>query len=427
MISSVTFDQSFCRRTLERVVWRRDFQHVAKAEQNAFRETLLANALQSATGCFAPSNQLLTSFPLHGKIVYRLIQTPDELVVRKLQMNLKQCSPAALEGRSQIVRNLRLLLEEGVPYRVYRLDIRSFFESFDRQHVLHLVNSLCTLSPQSKLLIAALFKRHADLGGTGLPRGLALSAALSELLMRDFDRKVRWANDTFFFARYVDDIIIVTSAREIVSDFLKNIQSWLPCGLTLNHQKKSIVDTAGKVSKVDAPCINRLLAFNYLGYKFDVSNPTKLVARNISDGKLFRKVIVDITEKKIKKIKTRIIRSLMDFLKTGDWPLLKDRIVFLTQNFSVYNPKAGGKKVAGIYFSYPLATLESPGLRNLDSFLRNAVLGKQGRIFARTSTLLTGKRRRELLGYSFVRGHTDRSFVHFSSQRISNIQKCWTN
>lgn len=419
------FDQSFCRTTLSQVVWKRDFRGVPKAEQGAFREALLTQAIASASVGFAPTHQPLLSFPLKGKTVYMVGATPDELVVRKLRLNLKVCSSSLLESRTQIVRCLSLLLEEGVPYRVYRLDIRSFFESFDAAHVLKSISDVRRLSPKSKGLIASLLARHSDMGGTGIPRGLAISSTLSELLMNDFDARVQRASDTFFFARYVDDIIVVTSARETASEFLSKMRSWLPPGLEFNSTKMTIADTGGRLQKVDSPVSQVLLRFDYLGYGFTVRNPLKSETKNFKDGDLAREVEIDIATKKLKKIKTRLVRSFLDFSKTSDWPLLKDRVAYLTQNFSVYNPKAGGKKIAGIFYSYPLAREYSPGLKELDSFLRNAALAKNGRLFASTSGLLSGQQRRALLRYSFSRGHASKNFVHFSPQRIREIQRCW--
>lgn len=255
---------------------------------------------------------------------------------------------------------------------------------------------------------------------------MAISSTLSELLMRDFDVCVQRASDTFFFARYVDDIIVVTSAREIASDFLAKMRSWLPPALNLNPTKMEIADTGGRVQKINSTVAPTLLRFEYLGYRFTVRNPLKSETKKINkDGVLLRDVEIDIATKKIKKIKTRLVRSFLEFSKNGDWSLLKDRVAFLTQNFSVYNPKAGGKKIAGIFYSYPLAKEFSPGLKDLDSFLRNAALAKNGRLFANTSGLLSGQQRRDLLRYSFSRGHASKSFVHFSPQRIREIQSCW--
>lgn len=425
MLFSTPFDQSFCRTTLSQVLCKRDFRRVPKHGQDMFREALLAQAIHRASVGFAHTQQPLLSFPLKGKTVYRLAETSDELVLRKLTLNLKACSSLLLESRVQIVRCLSLLLEEGVPYRVYRLDIRSFFESFDTTHILKTIGELRRLSPKSKSLIADLLARQKDVGGTGIPRGLALSSILSELLMYDFDARVRRVPDTFYFARYVDDIIVVTSARETVSDFLDKIRTSLPPGLELNPSKTRIADTKGRSQKINSTVSQDLLSFDYLGYRFTVRNPLKADTKNSSESAPSRELELDIATRKLRKIKTRLVRSFLEFSKNGDWSLLKDRVAFLTQNFSVYNPKAGGKKLAGIYYSYPLTRQFSRGLKELDAFLRNAALSKNGRLFARTSAILSGQQRRALLRYSFARGHARRTFVHFSPQRVSEIQRCW--
>lgn len=420
-------DQSFCRKTLERVLRKHDFRNVPVASHKAFREAVLTDAATSAATSFnAPTNPL-TSFPLRGKQVYRLVGVQDELVLRQLVRNVKRCMPRASEGRSKIVTNLGLLLAEGVPYRVYRLDVRSFYESFQKHEVLSVLNELRKLSPQSKNLIETLLTSHSAIGGLGIPRGLSLSAVLSDLLMKQFDHWIRSGVDTFFYARYVDDIIIITSAREKPPKFLTSIRSSLPLGLSLNPSKRQIVEVLNKVEKVKASCAPPIFSFDYLGYAFTVSNPTNAEAGKKKNSELNRIVVIDIASRKIKKFKTRIVRAFLDFIRTSDWDLLRDRIAYLTQNFSVYNAKAGGKKLAGIYHSYPLVNTESGALLELDRYLRNAVLASSGRVFSKSASLLSAKQKRQLLRSSFVRGHSKQSFMHFSGHRISDIQRCWEN
>lgn len=425
MTRESSFDQSFCRKTLERVLYKSDFRGIPTLAQDNFREQLLSQTLGSAMSHFDPPAAPLIGFPLKGKTVYRLARHQDELVERKLRLNLKRCTSLGADGRSQIVKNLKLFLEEGVPYRIYRLDIRSFFESFEKNHIFDTVSSIKTLSPHSRNLIEALLNAHTAIGGRGVPRGLSISAVLSEILMQDFDQKMRWASNTFYYSRYVDDIIIVSSAREDEESFLLELRSCLPPELELNPDKTSIIAATARVAKESSTIAPTLLQFDYLGYQFSVKNPTKQEAGNTKDGQLYRKVHVDIARKKIKRMKTRVARSFLSHAKSNDWGLLRDRIAFLTQNFSVYNPKAGGKKIAGIYHSYPLISDDAAGLKELDRFLRNAVLSKKGRVFSITNTIIPAHQKRQLLAYSFARGHRNRSFIHFSAARISQIQSCW--
>ncbi|MNN38886.1 reverse transcriptase [compost metagenome] len=202
------------------------------------------------------------------------------------------------------------------------------------------------------MLIERILQFHSATGGSGIPRGLSLSAVLSEVLMRDFDNSVRKCKNVFHYSRYIDDMIVISSSREQIFEFIENLKHWLPPGLALNSEKTSIINLSDRVKATSVS--EEPLHFEYLGYHFFISNPTKKQAGKAKDGDLFRTVTVDIAKSKIKKIKTRISRAFISFLKTGDWELLLDRISYLTNNFSVYNAKAGGKKVAGIHHSYPL-------------------------------------------------------------------------
>lgn len=421
------YDQSFNKKTLERVFQKIDFVEIkTSAELEAFREDTLNRAMASAASGFSKAANPLVSFPLHGRQVFMLPSLWDELVARKLCSNIKKTSKVTSRGRTQIVSNLRLLLEEGVPFRVYRLDVKSFYESFKTSQVIAKVGELAELSPLSKRLLHDLLGCHAALGGTGIPRGLALSAALSEYLMRDFDHKVGGHAEVFFFSRYVDDIIVITSAREDAAVFIRQIENMLPSGLRLNATKRQVEEAGNRVSpKKPVDSTVHLFKFDYLGYSFQIGEPVK--DKNKAAGDHYRTVVVDIAEKKIIRFKTRISRSLIDFVKSGDWFLLRDRIKFLTKNFSVYNAKAGGKKIAGIFHSYPLAASDAEGIASLDKFLRNAILSKNGRIASLLSPKLTGAQKRQLLSNSFADGHAKASFVYFSGPRLKQIQECWKN
>lgn len=268
---------------------------------------------------------------------------------------------------------------------------------------------------------------HTPIGGTGLPRGLSLSATLSDLLMQSFDGEIQAHDEVFFYSRYVDDIMIITSSREESSKFIRSVEKALPRGLTLSPAKRQVVGASEKVAPTNpgAPAPT-LFNFDYLGYAFHVREPVRQDKKK-KPADYHRSVTVDIAARKIMRFKMRISRAFLDFSKTGDWPLLKDRIKFLTKNFSVYNAKAGGKKIAGIYHSYPLVTNDADGLKNLDHFLRNATLSKSGRTSSLSSTKLTASQKREILSHSFARGHANRAFVHFSGERLKQIQEIWKN
>ena len=423
------YDQTFSKKSLERMFQKRDFIGIGTPhDQEIFRENILSLAVDSANISFGKSSNPLIKFRLGGKAVFKFCQLSDELIARKLCENIKRSFKPTSAGRSQIVMNLRLLLEEGIPFRVYRLDIKSFYESFQPSYLLSAINNLPHLSPHSKTLMQNLLSCHASLGGNGVPRGLSLSAPLSDLLMHDFDKRMQSNEDVFFYSRYVDDIIVITSVRETSTIFVRDVKKLLPPGLSLNRHKRNIESAHKQVNPKKSSDLNDipLFSFDYLGYAFLVREPQKDSKINRS-GDHYRSVAVDVAAKKVTRFKTRIARSFIDFSKTGNFGLLKDRIKFLTKNFSVYNAKAGGKKIAGIFHSYPLISNDANALKNLDYFLKNAVLSKSGRIFSQSSLMLSARQKRELLAHSFVRGYAERQFVYFSGPRLKEIQACWKN
>lgn len=105
MSRASSFDQSFCIKTLERVLWKRDFLGVPAAGQAALRDQLLSQALASAISHFDPPSIPLAGFPLKGKNCLSLGGHQDELV-EKASAELKRCTSLAAEGRSQIVKIL---------------------------------------------------------------------------------------------------------------------------------------------------------------------------------------------------------------------------------------------------------------------------------------------------------------------------------
>lgn len=391
------------------------------ADQDAFKAGMAQAATLSALSNFGGTNPILR-FHLKRKAAYRIRTLPDEIVVRKLALNIKKITKPRRSDRSEIVSNLCRFLEEGVPYRIYRLDVKSYYESFKHSDIRERLLSLPDLCPLDRRHLDALLGHFSTLGGTGLPRGMAISAIVSDALMADFDSWVLSNPSVYFFGRYVDDIVIVTNLTEDPSVFLGQVKKMLPDGLALNEMKLSVSTLRERPQQIKAALPLHKCDVDYLGYRFSVFDPSET---SIAGKKGFRLVAVEVAPSKVERFKTRIVRSFRDFSKTGDSGSLVDRIKFLTSNFSVYDRTTCKRKLAGIYYGYPLLSVNSDSLEQLDKFLRNAVLSSKGRVFKESSPALTSTVKRTLLSLSFRAGHKEHRFVHFSSSRICQIQECW--
>ena len=114
------------------------------------------------------------------------------------------------------------LLNEGVPKWVIRLDIKHFYESIDRKRQMERFIEDGRLNFQSIYLLKSLFEEPVIASMNGLPRGLSISSAISELYMKYFDLDVRRQDGVYFYARFVDDIIVFCNSQKSQEDELKS-------------------------------------------------------------------------------------------------------------------------------------------------------------------------------------------------------------
>lgn len=403
-----------------------DFYADKNLKQEIYKNNIITNAVKSAETNFNGINPLNFSI-LKSKKVYRVNDFFNELVLRKVNSNIKNAFKVrGLPGRETIVANIARLISEGVPYRIYRLDVKSFYESFLINEVLIKVENNFHLSLPTKRLIRHLLEDNSSYNGSGLPRGISISATLSEIMMNSFDSDVRNMDGVYFYARYVDDIIILTNCFNDENKFVEQLGFLLPEGLSFNkrREKKNIESFIHKVEIYKTGKCQHSISFEYLGYKFAVFPPKPI--NGIKPDHHFRDVVLDIADRKTAKIKTRIVRSIIDYNNNNDFDLLLLRIKYLTSNFSVSDKDRERKRLAGIYYNYhQISANEAKALAELDKFLKIAILSNSGKVYSQFFSKTDVIKRRKLRNFSFSKGFSNKSFVHFSALSLNKIQECW--
>ncbi|WP_322405195.1 antiviral reverse transcriptase Drt3a [Massilia luteola] len=407
------YDQSIHSKSLYKALRRSDFHQVFDLRDDACRAAILdrAVAVGEKGGWDIPP---LKISKLKGKNIYSFPEFHDELLIRKINNNIRHFRKIKNPARTSIVTNLSRIAAEAVSYRIYRLDVKSFFESFSISHVLKNVDDIHILSLATKRVLRDLFKHFSASGGTGIPRGLAISSTLSELMMAEFDTNIKHMDNVFFYARYVDDIVIVTSAVECQSSFTKLISSLLPDGLKLSRKKQEII-TVPKATKAST----FKFSVEFLGYKFDVQDPGAV--------NTCRQVNLGISDGKLKKIKTRLVLAIKDYCKTKNMADLISRVQFLCGNLALADRDRGRQRLAGIFFNYHLIQPSSPscGLSELDRFLHYAITSGRGPIFQAFKLNSTPAERKRLASFSFSKGFHGKVFMHYTGAKLKNIQECW--
>ncbi len=405
------YDSTFNSHTLQRQLRAHDIHTYPVLNDPVQRDAHVAQAVALARKGFQTLN--LSSHELKGATIYQPSSIQEDLVLRKAQENLKRITSVKQSDRLDIIRCIQSLCAEGVPYRVYKIDIKKFYESVDTESLVNSLKQDIPNSPASLLVIGSFFGALTKLAIPGLPRGLAISAVLSEYLLRRFDKAAYRKEGVFYYARYVDDMLFITKGDEAPKQFFKLLSSKLPPGLGFNNSKTWTYDFL-PYDKNNADKLEN--TFDFLGYQFAINTISKNQERTIS---------LDIAPKKVKRAKTRLVVSFRRFISDGNFKDLEDRIKILTSNYSFFDHKEQVKRLAGIYYSYRLIDMPSNGLKELDIFLKKMILSNTGNVCGQLSKALSLTQRRKLLKYSFHRNFEDRNHFDFSNQRLETLIRCW--
>ncbi len=383
---------------------------------------------------------------------------PNKLIIRKLNDNIKRIYKDEQANRRIIIAQVKTLLSETCPYWVIKTDIKRFYESIDRDRIISKFHDDSLLSYHSMHLLKKVFSNPTLSGTSGVPRGMNISATLSEIYMRKFDKWIRRVEGVYYYARFVDDIIIFSNSLANCISLIANLDSKLSDlaeGLKINNLKTELYD--GKTLKAINIQNGKVLAkskkLEYLGYSFikekeQINVPVPKTFKNVEKLKYtienkFSTFLPDkipylefnaiqsskdntlkvtIAEKKLKKIKTRIVKALFDFSKNKDFILLEKRVKFLTGNYSIRKSEEGNDLRAGIYYNY-LQVNDLKVFDELNSFFRKSIYSK--RVSFGGKIALTPLQKRQLSKYCFVAGFKLKVYNQFTYSEISQIINCW--
>jgi hypothetical protein len=344
--------------------------------------------------------------------IFKIKGFTDHIVLKKINYDLCKLYKSKQANRHLIIRQVVVLLQETTPMTIIRLDVKNFYRTINREKILKKIIDDPLLSFKGKRLIRKLFDSEQIAATTGLPRGINISAILSEIYMREFDSSMVQLPGVYYYARYVDDILIFCfDNHKAIRDSATKLLFELT-GLKINENKLSII-TRGKCKCIKTcKCKGDAVRFEYLGYSF-----------SFSDVAAEEGLIVSLAAKKIKKIKERIIRSFLDYMQNEDFDLLKKRIIFLTGNNPIKTRKSG-ELYSGIFFNYP-HLINNECLINLNSFLRKTITARDNAFGRKLRPLLCRRQRRELYQYCFISGFRDIRKNHLGTKESKQIRKCW--
>ena len=372
----------------------------------------------------------LNSFEVKNKRVWRTKSHKETLILRLTNSLLKKIFKVKQANRNLITNQITNLISSGQSYYILRTDIKNFYESVPYSKILKQIESDHIFSVQLKYILKKI-KDKCLSQNKGLPRGICFSPTLAERFLREFDDSIRQNDSVFYYGRYVDDIIIFYKNNDKFN--LKKLKEYLPFELALNESKtiEFILNCrchkfciCGNNCKCSNKCKCKYDAtkdylLEYLGYNFTFSD----IPINSDKAK---EVKITLATSKIKKMKTRIVLAVLDYLKSNNFNLLEKRIQFLTSNYPVYETIENSNLKAGIYYSYPMIN-KFEDLDNLDVYLKKLIFSKNNSLGNKINAALDETEKQKIVKFSFKYGHIERRLAKFSAEDIDLIKKCWKN
>lgn len=421
--------QPFTSSALKRNLSESEKAYYFKKNNSDELESLISDAVLIANENFR-SGVSVKKLNIKGRCVYTASCLKEKIILRHCNANLKCLESLLPKQRNTIINELKIYLKEGTPFKIYRLDIKSFFESINLPQLFQYLHNEQRLSRHTKNLLEWYLKACERIHSSkGLPRGLEISPMLSELYLAEFDNIIHSHPEVFYYSRFVDDMVIISNGYECETSFMRLIQGSLPKGLFLNKNKLKVSPCIPKRSKGDKGQDKLLHKFDFLGYSFSIIDTP--LSKNGEVNSHYRKIIVDLSNSRLKKIKTRLAKSFYSYHANGNFKLLLDRVCFLTSNRDLnrkiksLSSLEKSKVSTGIYYSNAKLDVDSISLKQLDDFLVYCVHSNTGRLHSLVKKSFNSKQKNELLRNSFRKGFLNRVYRKYNFKRYTEITKIW--
>lgn len=129
------------------------------------------------------------------------------------------------------------------PCFALKCDVQKFFFRIDQRTLLTILKRKLQ-DPGVEWLLEEIIDSFSsnEAGGKGLPIGNLTSQLFANVYMNEFDQFVKHELKVKYYARYTDDLIVLSSDRDYLTGLINPIQNFLAERLALNlHPKKTVI------------------------------------------------------------------------------------------------------------------------------------------------------------------------------------------
>lgn len=367
--------------------------------------------------------QIVVDTTISAKPVYKTAHTLENiLTLKQLQYNFRKLYKVKQSNRYSIISQLKNILDDGFPKIIIKTDIKEFYESIPHDKLLKKIFDENLLTHLSKRFIQQILNEFKTITATtkGVPRGIGISPYLTELYMRDVDEKIKSIPNVMYYARYVDDIVVIfmPNIDNTTHNYKQEIKDiFVLEGLTMNEDSDKTIEISLLDKKTPAKYI-----LEYLGYKFLFGFENREFE---SSGKKSTRVvksdlILTISTRKKTRYGERLLKAFTIYQNQAKGnekqarKIFIKRIKFLMSNTRLVNNKRN--VITGIYYTNSLTNTNSD-FQVLDRYFSRLI-----RMFSLPTALANRISPRN----SFVKGFNPFCISKFNAIELNTIMKSWT-
>ncbi|MEO0917570.1 MAG: RNA-directed DNA polymerase, partial [Pseudomonadota bacterium] len=174
-----------------------------------------------------------------GRHLFLLDDYRTVLALRAAAAAVAKANRIRPTSRDKTVQGTLEALFDATPSHVVRCDFSSFYENINVRQVIDEIYADTRTHPYLKRILNGLQQNGILVPDTpGIPRGLGLSATLSELRLKVFDDAIRNLPSVYRYFRFADDFVVFTIGDP--AETIKLIQGLCGQDLKLNRQKTKV-------------------------------------------------------------------------------------------------------------------------------------------------------------------------------------------
>lgn len=341
--------------------------------------------------------------------------------IKQLQYNLRNVFKVRQANRHQILSNIKIFLDSKIPVYIIRTDISGFYESIPQKSLIKSVVENSLLNYKSKSFIRGILREYETTKDKslipenyGVPRGIGISSYLSELYMRDLDRKLSSRKEIIYYARYVDDIFIILSSLPNG----KTLQSYYDDIVALFNDYELTLKQPGIGNKCELidmySSLNlKLQKIEYLGYCIEIER---------INGKIDCKF--RMKKEKLDNIKKKMDNAIKHFNDLSvinvkqAYRDLMDSLDYITGNIALNKTKSGVK--TGLYYSNDLLDNDLPDLKGLTRYLHSRKVEPYNKL--KGYEVLKSRIESKIKKVDLAKRWNERKFNRFSLEQIERME-----